>query len=111
MRSLALCGSDSRIPTSRSPNYREKSCLILLGYAYLYRTREAMKTSACQDIPARTMGNYWNDDAIYKAMSLVEQLGHREQVVEAEAFGFLPHVIALLVAAGGNDAVPVALFA
>src|SRR5262249_10909513 len=47
----------------------------------------------------------------YPAVSLVKQLGHREQVVEAEAFGFLPDVIALLVTAGGNDAVPVALFA
>src|SRR5581483_10925583 len=41
----------------------------------------------------------------------VEQLGHRQQVVEAQAVGFLPAVVALLVAAGGIDAVPVALVA
>src|ERR1700722_19644653 len=41
----------------------------------------------------------------------VEELGHRQQVVEAQAVGFLPGLIALLVAAGGIDAVPVALYA
>ena len=41
----------------------------------------------------------------------VEQLGHREQVVGTQTVGFLPLVIALLVAAGGDDAVPVALLA
>lgn len=41
----------------------------------------------------------------------VEQLGHREQVVEAEAVGFLPGIVAVLVAAAWNDAVPVALLA
>src|SRR5271155_176729 len=45
------------------------------------------------------------------AMGQVEQLGHRQQVVEAEAVGFLPGIVALLVAAGGNDAVPVASLA
>ena len=40
----------------------------------------------------------------------VEQLGHRQQVVEAEAVGLPPSVF-LLVAAAGNDAVPVALLA
>ena len=44
-------------------------------------------------------------------VSQVEQLGHREQVVEAEAVGFLPGLVALLVAAAGRDAVPVALLA
>ena len=33
-------------------------------------------------------------------VSLADQLGHRQQVVEAEAVGFLPGVVALLVAAG-----------
>src|SRR5579871_4154406 len=41
----------------------------------------------------------------------VEQLGHRQQIVEAEAVAFLPGILALLVAAAGNDAVPVALVA
>src|SRR5258708_5978629 len=40
----------------------------------------------------------------------VEQLGHRQQVVETEAVGLLPG-FSLPVAASGNDAVPVALVA
>lgn len=40
----------------------------------------------------------------------VEQLGHRQQIVGAEAVGLFPGVITLLVAASGIDAVPVALF-
>ena len=44
-------------------------------------------------------------------VGLVEELGHCQQVVEAQAVGFFPGGVALLVAAGGNDAVPVALFA
>ena len=43
-------------------------------------------------------------------VGLVEQLGHSEQVVEAEAVGFFPGII-LLVAAAGNDAVPGAFVA
>src|SRR5271168_2261800 len=41
----------------------------------------------------------------------VEQLGHREQVVEIQAVGFLPGVLALLIAAAGGDAVPGTLVA
>src|SRR5581483_3000503 len=41
---------------------------------------------------------------------VVKQLGHRQQVVETQAVGFLPGLIALLVAAAWDDAVPVALF-
>src|SRR6266480_1473408 len=44
-------------------------------------------------------------------VGLVQQLGHREQVVEAEAVGLPPGVVALLVAAGGVHAVPGALLA
>jgi hypothetical protein len=43
-------------------------------------------------------------------VSQVEQFAHREQVVETEAIGLIPG-IALLVAAAGYDAVPVALLA
>ena len=44
-------------------------------------------------------------------VGLVKQLGHRQQVVEVEAVGFSPGVIALLVAAAGSDAVPGAFLA
>src|ERR1700722_7621030 len=41
----------------------------------------------------------------------VEELGHCQQVVEAQAVGFPPGFVALLVAATGRDAVPVAFLA
>src|SRR5205814_774865 len=45
-------------------------------------------------------------------VGLVKQLGHGQQIVEAQTVGFLPSVVhALLVAAAGNDAVPAALVA
>src|SRR5271166_291632 len=44
-------------------------------------------------------------------MRLVEQLGHGQQVVETEAVGLLPDIVALLVAAARVDAVPGAFLA
>src|SRR5579862_9500112 len=44
-------------------------------------------------------------------MGEVEQLGHRQQVVRIEAVGLLPAILALLVAAAGDDAVPGAFLA
>ena len=47
----------------------------------------------------------------YPRMSLIEELCHRQQVVEAQAVGLLPGLFTLLVAAAGDDAVPGALLA
>src|SRR5271154_4313028 len=44
-------------------------------------------------------------------VSEVEQFCHRQQVVRIEAVGFLPGVLALLIAAAGSDAVPGAFVA
>lgn len=59
-------------------------------------------------LPALGVGLLLLDDP---GMGLVEQLDHRQDVVEAEGIGFSPAIVALLVAAARGDAVPNAAFA